>query len=78
VAHFVLAAAAIRLIVLHQADGREVLINPSQITSLHASLPGQPNRVVAPGARCLVGLVDGKFASVIETCAAVRALIEDK
>jgi len=78
VAHFVLAAAAIRLIVLHQADGREIAINPAQVTSLYAALPGRPNRLVAPGSRCVVGLVDGKFASVIETCAAVRKLIEDK
>lgn len=71
-------AAALQLIVLHQVDGREVIINPAQITSLHAALPGKPNRVVVPGARCLVGLVDGKFAAVLETCAAVRALIEDR
>jgi len=69
--------AAIQLIVLHQADGREVLINPSQITSLYAAIPGRPNRLVAPGSRCVVGLVDGKFASVIEPCAAVRRLIEE-
>jgi hypothetical protein len=70
-------AAALQLIVLHQADGREIAINTAQITSLYAALPGRPNRLVAPGARCLIGLADGKFASVIETCAAVRRLIEN-
>jgi hypothetical protein len=77
VAHLVLAAA-IRLIVLHQADGREIAINPAQVTSLHAALPGRPNRLVAPSSRCVVMLADGKFASVIEPCAVVRKLIEDK
>lgn len=71
-------AAALQLIVLHQPDGREIAINTAQITSLYAALPGRPNKVVVPGARCLVQLVDGKFASVVETCAAVRRLIEDK
>jgi len=77
VAHFVFAAT-LQLIVLHQVDGREVAINPAQVTSLHAALPGKPNKIVVPGARCLVGLVDGKFAAVLETCAAVRQLIEGK
>jgi hypothetical protein len=70
--------AAVQLIALHQADGREIQINPAQVTSLHAALPGKPNQTVVPGARCLIGLADGKFASVLETCAAVRALIEAK
>jgi hypothetical protein len=73
-----IAAAALNLIVLHQPDGREIAINTAQITSLYAALPNKPNRLVAPGSRCLIGLADGKFASVIETCVAVRRLIEDK
>ena len=76
-AHFVWIAA-IQLIVLHQVDGREVVINPAQVTSLYAALPGRPNRLVAPGSRCVVMLTDGKHVGVIEPCAAVRRLIEKK
>lgn len=77
VAYFVFAAT-LQLIVLHQVDGREVVINSAQITSLYAQLHGRPNRWVAPGSRCVVMLADGKHVGVIEPCAAVRRLIEDK
>ena len=76
-AHLVFAAT-LQLIVLHQVDGREVVVNPAQITSLYAALPGRPNRLVAPGSRCVVMLTDGKHVGVIEPCAAVRRLIEKK
>lgn len=75
-AHFVFAAT-LQLIVLHQPGGRDVVINTAQITTLYAAIPGSPNRLVAQGARCLVLLTDGKHVGVVETCAAVRKLIEE-
>lgn len=76
-AHFVFAAT-LQLIVLHQPGGRDVVINTAQITTLYAAIPGTSNRLVAQGARCLVLLTDGKHVGVVETCAAVRKLIEGK
>jgi len=72
------AVIGLQLIVLHQVDGREVVINSAQITSLYAQLHGRPNRLVAAGSHCIVMLVDGKHVGVAETCAAVRKLIEGK
>ena len=72
------AAIGLQLIVLHQIDGRQVLLNPEHVTSLFSKLPGTPNRWVAPGSHCVVMLVDGKHVGVAETCAAVRKLIEGK
>ena len=68
--------AAVQLILLHQVDGREILVNPTQITSLYAALPSTPNRLIVPGARCVIGMADAKIHAVIEPCATVRQLIE--
>ena len=67
---------ALALIILHRAaDGQEVLINPPQVTSLRAPA-GPLNNLVPHGARCVVGLTDGKFVSVIETCRNVQQMLE--
>ena len=65
---------AIGLIVLHRADGGEVIINPAQVTSLRATA-GSLGRL-APHGHCLVGLTDGKFVAVIEPCTQVKRLLE--
>lgn len=72
---------ALTLIVLHSVDGFETIINPEQIVILRPSseaAKGTPNQLIVPGkgVRCIIGLTDGKFVSVVETCDAVRALIE--
>jgi hypothetical protein len=69
-------AAAIALLLLHGPTGREIRINPRNITSLHSPVPGQHNTAVAAGARCLINSSDGKFVSVVETCEAVTRMIE--
>jgi hypothetical protein len=71
-----MTAIVLRLIVLHSLGGHEVAINPAQVTSLHAKADDQ-NRLLADEVTCVVGLTDGKFVSVTETCAAVRAKIEE-
>lgn len=71
--------AAIVLIVLHSLDGFEIIINPEQVVILRPSseaAKGTPNQLIVTGVRCIVGLSDGKFVSVIETCEQVRVLIE--
>jgi hypothetical protein len=69
------------LIVLHSVDGYEVSINPAQITNLHPTREGRPvpktNEIITPGVRCVVGLTDGKFFSVVEDCRAIRKQLEE-
>lgn len=67
---------AAQLIVLHTIDGREISINPAQVTSLHAAKPGEANKQLALGVRCLVNLTDGKFVSVAESCETVRRMLQ--
>lgn len=69
--------AALFLIVLHRIDGGEVLVNPSQIVSLHTPAPPAGKAKLFTGeAHCALGLADGKWLSVTETCEAVRRLLE--
>ncbi|HJQ59434.1 MAG TPA: hypothetical protein VJ890_21180 [Vineibacter sp.] len=69
-----ICAVALSLIILHRADGGEVIINPAQVTSLRATA-GSLGRL-APHGHCLVGLTDGKFVAVIEPCGDVKKLLE--
>jgi hypothetical protein len=65
----------LNFVVLHRTDGQEVAINPPQVTSLRA--PAGPLDHLAPhGAHCVVGLTDGKFVAVIETCRTVQQMLE--
>jgi hypothetical protein len=70
------AAAASMLIVLHAAGGREVTINPRQVTSMQAKV-GEKNKLLTDDVNCVVGLTDGKFVSVVEPCAVVRRMLEE-
>jgi hypothetical protein len=65
------------MVLLHRADGGEVLVAGPQITSMHAAAPGGGNKVAHPAARCVVWLTDGRVLSVIETCEIVRRLLEE-
>lgn len=62
------------LLLLHGVTGREIRINPRNVTSLHASVP-QGNKTLAAEVKCLINTSDGKFVSVIETCEIVSQLI---
>lgn len=63
------------LLLLHGPTGREIRVNPNSVTSLHSSVPGQPNKVLTDGSKCLINLTDGKFVSVAETCEMVDSMI---
>lgn len=67
---------AILFILLHGVDGREIIINAEQVTSLHSAHKDQPNKLITDDARCVVGLTDGKFITVAEDCWQVRRLLE--
>lgn len=70
---------AIGLIALHLVDGREVLINPRQVTRLGESRPeGDPQKTLTDEVRCVIWLTDGTYVAVIETCGTVRKLMEEK
>lgn len=67
-------AAALYLLVLHRADGGEVIVNPAQIVTLHGPAPrGGTARLFTGSVRCAIGLSDGKWLSVVEPCEAIRA-----
>ena len=61
------------LIVLHNAAGQPVLVNPDLITSLQGRSGDRPELFVQD-ARCLINMTDGKFLTVRETCDQVRSL----
>jgi uncharacterized protein YlzI (FlbEa/FlbD family) len=63
------------LIVLHRVDGGEVAINPAHVTSLMAA--ADRSKIVTPGVHCVVGLTDGKYVFVTESCAQVRSKLEE-
>ena len=65
----------LQLVMQHGIDGREISVNPQQVTSLHAAT-SKGNKLVANEVRCIVGLADGKFVSVVETCDVVKRLLE--
>jgi hypothetical protein len=69
---------ALTLIVLHTVDGYEVFINPDEIVMMRPTSEaarGTRNEVVVTGVYCLIGLTNGKFVSVVETCPVVRDAI---
>src|SRR4051812_4441721 len=71
-----MATGAIVLIALHSVIGTEISVNVAEITSMYEAR-GDADKIVVKGARCIINLSDGKFASVIETCGDVRRKIED-
>ena len=71
--------AFITLVVLHNIDGNEITINADQVTTLHHTneAAGQTNKLIAGGHRCVIGLSNGKFVSVVEDCGMVRQAIKE-
>jgi hypothetical protein len=65
------------LVVLHTLDGREIDINPAQVTSMReARDDNADNKAFTDGVRCMINTTDGKFVTVIEECRAVRRKLE--
>ena len=64
------------IIVLHGPDGREIDVNPAEITSLReARADDDDDRSFTKGVRCMINLTDGKFVTVAETCEQTRMTI---
>ena len=71
---------AIELIAVHTLDRRVVYVNPEAIVQLAEPKPeGTKGKLFVDAVRCIIGLPDGKYVSVRETCDEVRRLfIEDE
>jgi hypothetical protein len=73
----VVALALTVLIVLHTVDGREITVNPAQITTMReAHDENDPKRAFTPAVRCMINTSDGKYVTVIEECEAVRGMLK--
>ena len=71
------AVVTLRLVSFHGPDGYPVEINPEQVTSLRGARESdQEGKYFTSEAHCMIGLTDGKFVTVAETCADVRKLLE--
>jgi hypothetical protein len=64
------------ILVLHGADGGEVRIAPGQVTVLRSPMHPRAEHFPA-NAHCMIGLTDGKFVAVTETCSTVQKLVEE-
>ena len=69
-------AAAVTIVILHSLTGAEISLNPEQIIAMRDG--EHTGQHVAKEVNCVITTADGKFISVIETCAQVRILIEHR
>jgi hypothetical protein len=74
----VIGIVILLLLLLHGPTGREIRLNPRTVTSLHAPMTPGHNQAITEGANCLINTADGKFIAVIETCAEVARMIEER
>lgn len=72
----IVVGIALHLLVVHTVDGREVVINQEQVTSLTSNKKGAHSKLLTEGARCLIGLTDGKFVTVAEDCESIKRQME--
>ena len=59
-------------------DGRHVLINPKAIVTIGGARTDRGQKVLTDKATCLVTLVDGKFVTIVESCAAIKQRLQDR
>jgi uncharacterized protein YlzI (FlbEa/FlbD family) len=70
------ALIALRLITLHNVEGRAVHINPDHIVILREAREADRS-LVTSRVRCFITMVDGKYQTVVEDCDTVRRLMEE-
>jgi uncharacterized protein YlzI (FlbEa/FlbD family) len=58
-------------------DGREVAINPKQVTSITHAIDDEPNKLLTEKVKCVIGMTNGKFHSVVEDCDEVKQRLEE-
>lgn len=70
-----LSGNLIALLLVHQVDGRVLMLNPNQITAVATPRRGDA-KLGNPATACMVFLSDGTHWQVLETCSTIRQLIE--
>jgi hypothetical protein len=70
-------AVAVVFVVLTGAAGQHIYVNPLEVTTLRppplaAGLPGHWD----PDVQCVVGMSNGRFFGVLESCATVDRMLE--
>lgn len=74
-----LVAGALSLVPLHRVDGGTIWVNPAEVLSLTEPRPASdPRKTTVPGGHCLVFMAGKHFFAVLESCEAVKTLLEDK
>lgn len=62
------------LVVLTGPDGQLISLNPNTVVTTRAP---RSTEHFAPGIKCLIHTIDGKFIAVQEDCDTVKNLIEE-
>lgn len=71
--------ATIELVALHKLDGRVVFVNPDAVVQLAEPKPeGAAHKAFTDDVNCVVGLTDGRYVTVRETCPEVRKLFVEQ
>lgn len=65
----------LQLVPLHQVDGRVILVNPNEITAVATPRRGD-QKLGNSATACMVFMTDHTHWQVLETCAAIKQLIE--
>jgi hypothetical protein len=74
-----LLASGIEVIVVHQLDGREAIVNTAQITQLiEEREAGSPHKLLSDRVHCVVTMADRRWIGTIETCEQIHAMLTTK
>lgn len=66
------------LIVLHNVEGRDIIVNSELITSMREARDAdEPGHAFTDGIRCMISLADGKYVTVVEECDAIQGIIKN-
>jgi hypothetical protein len=65
----IILAVALQLVVVHMIDGREVTINPDQVTHMsEANRTVDKDKQLADGVHCVIFFSDKSYLSTDEKC----------
>jgi hypothetical protein len=66
--------AVISLILVHAPDGREIEINPKEISSIRNRADSEGH--FAPNVKCVLSMTNGKFIATMEDCKTIVEMVE--
>ena len=64
----------IHLILVHAPDGREIEVNPKEISSLRNRQDADGH--FAPNVKCVLSMTNGKFIATMEDCKTIVEMVE--